>query len=305
MTKVISIIGATGKVGSKTVKNLLGKGYTLRLIARSQDKLKEFASEKGVEIYAGSATDAAFLTKVFSGSDVVFTMMPADFTSTNIGASQDQMGLAQLEAIKKSGVKWVLNLSSVGGHTEEKTGIVAGLARQEKRLNELTGVDVLHLRPSYFLENTLGNIGMIKGMNFNGSAISGDKAFPVITTDDIAKVAAEKLEAANWTGKSVQPLLGAKDYTMKEVTTALGKAIGKPELPYVQFPYDQAKTAMVQMGLTESIADSYIGLSEGVNEGVFNTEKRDANSTTPTTIEEFASKVFAPVYTAPELVDSK
>jgi len=297
MTKVITIIGATGRVGAKTVKNLLGKGYTLRLIARSQDKLNEFAGKPGVEIHAGSATDADFLTKVFAGSDVVLTMMPADFTSTNIGAFQDTMGLAQIKAIKDSGVKHVLNLSSVGGHTEEKTGIVAGLARQEKRLNELTGVDVLHLRPSYFMENLLGNIGMIKGMNINGSPIKGDKAFPVIATDDIAKVVAEKLKAIDWKGKSVLPLLGPKDYTMNEITAAIGKAIGKPELPYIQFPYDQAKVAMVQqMGLTESIADAYNGLSEGVNEGVFNTEKRDAHSTTPTTIEQFVSNVFAPAF---------
>ena len=51
-----------------------------------------------------------------------------------------------------------------------------------------------------------------------------------------------------------------------------------------------------QMGLTESIADAYNGLSEGVNEGVFNTEKRDAHSTTPTTIEQFVSNVFAPAF---------
>jgi uncharacterized protein YbjT (DUF2867 family) len=296
MTKIITILGATGNVGSKTVKHLLGKGHTLRLIARGAEKLSAFKNESGVEIHSGTATDSDFLARVMKGSDVVFLMMPADFTAVNIGAYQDKLGLAIIDAIKKSGVKKVLNLSSVGGHTEEKTGIVAGLARQEKRLNELTDVDVLHLRPSYFMENLLGNIPIIKNMQVNGSPIAADRAFPIIATADVARAAAEQLTSATWSGKSVQPLLGPKDYTMNEVTSVLSNAIGQPNLPYVQFPFDQAKQGMMQMGLNESFADAYIGLSDGINHGVFNLEKRDNTSTTPTTIEEFAANTFKPVY---------
>lgn len=296
MSKIITIIGASGRVGSKTVQLLSGKGYTLRLVARDAGKLDQFKNTPGVEIHAGSAKDADFLTNVMKGSDVVFTMTPADFSITNVPKHQDELGTATIAAIRNSGVKKVLNLSSVGGHTEEKTGIVAGLARQEQRLNALEGVEVLHLRPSYFMENLLANIGMIKGMNINGSAIDGEVAFPIIATEDIARVAAEKLENVTWTGKTVLPLLGPKDYTMKEVTAALANAIGQPNLPYISFPYDQAREGMRQAGLNDSFVEGYIGLSEGINQGVFGIEKRDAASTTPTTIETFASTIFKNAY---------
>lgn len=296
MSKIITIIGASGRVGSQAVKQLIGKGYTLRLITRNAGHLDQFKNSEGVSIHEGSANDAAFLSSVMKGSDVVLTMMPADFSVSDVPKHQDAIGLATIEAIRSSGVKKILNLSSVGGHTEEKTGIVAGLARQEQRLNALDSVDVLHLRPSYFMENLINNIGMIKGMNINGSAIAGDHAFPIIATADIARVAAEKLEKSDWTGKSVQPLLGPKDYTMNEVTAALAMAIGKPNLPYITFPYEQAREGMKQAGLNESFAEGYIGLSRGINEGVFNTEKRDAHSTTPTTIETFASDIFKNAY---------
>ena len=296
MSKIITIIGASGRVGSKTVQLLSGKGHTLRLIARHADKLEQFKNTPGVEIHAGSAKDVNFLSSVMKGSDVVFAMTPADFSITDVPKHQDELGTAMIEAIRTSGVKKVLNLSSVGGHTEEKTGIVAGLARQEQRLNALEGVEVLHLRPSYFMENVMANIGMIKGMNINGSAIAADRAFPIIATADIAKVAAEKLQDATWSGKSVLPLLGPKDYTMNEVTAALAHAIGQPNLPYITFPYDQAREGMRQAGLNDSFVEGYIGLSEGINEGVFNTEKRDAHSTTPTTIESFATNIFKPAF---------
>jgi len=291
----ITIMGATGQVGSKTVNNLLGKGHTLRLIARHDDKLQQFAGKGGVEIHAGDSLNSDFLAGVIKGCNVVMLMMPADYHSENISAYQDKLGTAQIEAIKKSGVKKVLFLSSVGGHTEDHTGIVAGLARQEVRLNQLENVDVLILRPTYFMENLFGNIGIIKSMGINGSPLKPDKKFPIIATQDIAKVAAEKLDALNWTGKSVLPLLGPKDYDMAEVNKALASAIGRPELQYIQFPYDQAKQGLQQMGLSASTAESFIEMIDGINTGVFNLEKRNSESTTPTTIEEF-SEIFAHVY---------
>jgi uncharacterized protein YbjT (DUF2867 family) len=205
------------------------------------------------------------------------------------------MGNAQVEAIKKSGIKKVLFLSSVGGHTEEHTGMVAGLARQELRLTQLGDVDVLILRPSYFMENFFSNISLIKNMGINGSTILGEKHFPIIATADIAKTAAAKLNDLSWKGKAVLPLLGPKDYSMSEVTRVLGAAINKPDLQYVQFPDEQAKQSMIEWGISESVAEAFVEMTGGINLGYFNTEKRDANSTTQTTIEEFA-KTFAYVY---------
>jgi len=291
----ITILGATGKVGSKTVNILLEKGHTLRLIARHADKLQEFANKEGVEIHAGDSFDSDFMANVIRGSDVALLMMPTSLDAQNAGDYQDKMGNAQIEAIKKSGIKKVLFLSSVGGHTEEHTGMVAGLARQERRLEQLEDVDVLILRPSYFMENFLSNISLIKNIGINGSPISTDKHFPIIATADIAKVAAEKLTDLSWKGKAILPLLGPKDYSMNEVTHALGAAINKPDLQYVQFPDEQAKQAMLQWGISESVAQAFVEMTEGINLGYFNTEKRDANSTTQTTIEEFA-KTFAYVY---------
>jgi uncharacterized protein YbjT (DUF2867 family) len=291
----ITILGATGKVGSKTVNNLLGKGHTLRLIARHADKLQEFADKPGVEIHAGDSFDSDFMAQVLKGSDAALLMLPTSLDAQNASDYQDKMGSAQIEAIKKSEIKKVLYLSSVGGHTQEHTGIVAGLARQEIRLKKLENVDVLIVRPTYFMENFLSNISLIKNMHFNGSSISGEKHFPIIATADVAKVFAEKLDRPTWTGKTVLPLLGPRDYSMNEVTKALGEAINQPGLTYVQFPYDQAKEAMVQWGISKSVAQAFAEMTEGINLGYFNTEKRDTNSTTPTTIEEFA-KTFAYVY---------
>jgi hypothetical protein len=38
------------------------------------------------------------------------------------------------------------------------------------------------------------------------------------------------------------------------VTQSLGKALGKEDLQCVQFPYEDAQNSMVQMGMTENVA---------------------------------------------------
>lgn len=184
----------------------------------------------------------------------------------------------------------------MGGHTTEKTGIVKGLAKQEARLNQLPDdVDIIHLRPGYFMENLFGNIGIIKNFGINGSSMQGNLPLRMIATQDIAEVAAKYLSQPDFKGKTVLPLMGPRDYTMAEVTTELGKAIGLPELQYVVFPEEQAKTGMLQWGISESMANSYIELNQGMNEGVFQFDERKPETTTPTSIETFA-QTFAYVY---------
>lgn len=292
---MIAIVGASGKVGSKTTELLLAAGQKVRAIARNAGKLQPLA-DKGAEVWAGDAADVEFLTRAFTGADAVFLIISAKMDAPDIVAYQNVMGEAQIEAIKAAGVKNVLFISSQGGHTEEKTGIVAGVARQEKRLNALEGVNVLSLRPSYFAENLFNSIGLIKGMNINGSAIKSDVSFPVITTQDIAKVAAEKLSNLPFSGKTHLDLLGDRNYTNKELTQIIGAAIGKPELPYVEFSYADQKAGLMQYGMSESVADAFVGLQEGINLGTLSLGVRNAETTTPTTVEWFAENVFKHAY---------
>jgi hypothetical protein len=146
------------------------------------------------------------------------------------------------------------------------------------------------------MENHLANIGLIKGMGINGSAIKPDLSMPMIATHDIGDYAAERLTRLDFSGSSAKELLGARDLTMTEVTRVLGQAIGRPDLPYVQFSYEDAEKAMVQAGLSPDVARQYIAMGRGFNEGrIRPRERRDATNTTPTAIEAFARE-FAELF---------
>ena len=86
---------------------------------------------------------------------------------------------------------------------------------------------------------------------------------------------------------------------MAEAAKVLGAAIGKPGLGYTSVPSFMAKPALTQMGLSKSVADSLVEMSEAINDRrMVPLEKRSPANSTPTSIEWFAENVFAPVFKA-------
>lgn len=288
------IIGASGHIGGGIAQRLLAAGKQVKAIGRSRDKLAGL-EKQGAEIAEGNAEDSVFLAKNLVGAEGVFVLIPPDVQAPDLAAAQDRVGAAIVKAIAESGVRYVVNLSSMGADLEGGTGPIKGLHRQELRLNALTGVNVLHLRPAYFMENLMTAIPMIKGMGINGSAMKADIKFAQIATKDIAEYAAKRLQKKDFSGSSVQELLGQRDLSMQESTQVIGKAIGKPDLAYVQFPYEDALKGMMGAGLSKSMAESYVEMMKGFNEGLLGRFTRTPANTTPTSIEAF-SEEFARAY---------
>ncbi|MBI5379011.1 MAG: NAD(P)H-binding protein [Nitrospirae bacterium] len=290
-----TITGATGNTGKKIAEALIAKGQGVRVIGRSAERLRPLA-DKGAEPFIGSLEDASALTRAFTGMKAVYVMIPPNYQAENFRAYQNKVGEALSTAIAAAQVPYVVNLSSLGAHLPEKTGPIKGLYAMEQRLNKLDRAHVLHLRPTYFMENLFWSIHLIKTMGMNGSPLRGDLPIPMIATKDIAAEAIERLLRLDFAGKSTKELLGQRDLTMPETTRILGKAIGKPDLPYAQFSYEDAEKAMVGMGLSIDMARSFNEMYRAFNEGTLKpTEARSERNTTPTSIEEF-SQVFAAAY---------
>jgi uncharacterized protein YbjT (DUF2867 family) len=190
-------------------------------------------------------------------------------------------------------------LSSVGAHLSEGTGPILGLHDLEAKLDTLRDAAVVHLRPAYFMENHLWSIPVIRGQGFNGSPVLPDAPIPMVATKDIADAATRLLLGGTFTEHPVRYLLGPRDLTMSEATRILGDAIGNPGLKYVQFPEEEARKAMLGMGMSRSVVEAMLEMERGFNAGTIRpTQERNSQSTTPTTLEEFANTVFARAYKA-------
>jgi uncharacterized protein YbjT (DUF2867 family) len=285
---MIVIMGASGHTGGRIAELLLESGEKVRVLGRSAEKLAAL-EKKGAFVATGDAADPRFLTSAFRGAEGVFTLIPPDARAPDYRALQDRMGEAAVEAIRESGVRHVVFLSSVGADLPSGTGPIAGLHAQEERLRGLANVNVLILRPAYFFENFYETLGLIKHQGINGGALAPDVAMPMIATRDIADAAARALRARDFRGFTVKELLGPRDLSLSEGTRILGARIGKPDLKYVQFPYADFVKALVGMGLSESVASLLSEMDQALNEGkVKSVEGRREENTTPTRFEDFA-----------------
>ncbi len=290
------ICGATGNVGSKIAGRLLGAGEPVRVIGRERVRLGPLAA-KGADPWPGDIGDAGFLVKAFTGARAVFVLVPPKYDAPDVRGYQSQVGEALLWALSKARVPRIITLSSVGAHLSEGTGPILGLHELESKIDTLGNAAVVHLRPAYFMENHLFSIPVIRSQGVSGSRIRDDVSIPMVATKDIAEAAARMFLEGIFTGNSIRYLLGPRDLTMSEATRILGEAIGKPDLKYAQFPEEESRKAMLGMGMSRSVAETLLEMQRAFNAGKIRpTQERNAENTTPTTMEEFAGTVFANAY---------
>jgi uncharacterized protein YbjT (DUF2867 family) len=289
------VLGASGNTGRAVANNLLDRGQKVRVVGRNAAHLQSFAA-KGAETFIADLTDSGTLTQAFQKADSAYVMIPPNITSTDSLGYENRVSDAIAAAVQSSGTKNVVALSSIGADKSSGTGPVLGLHNLEQKLNQIAGANVLHLRAGYFMENTLGQANAIRQMGAVTTPLRADLKLGMIATRDIATAAVDALlHPAN--GKQTRELLGQRDLTYSEVTAAIGQAIGKPELKYVQAPDDQFQHVLVQMGMSEQFAKLLLEMIGALNSGHMRAlESRSTQNTTPTSYENFVAEYFVPAY---------
>ena len=286
------ILGASGNTGSIIANSLLSAGKKVRVVGRDSGRLQRFV-DKGAEAFTADMSDAAALTKAFGGARAAYLMLPP----AKSREEQERDSDAIAKAVKESGLRYAVHLSSYGAQVPENTGPLVGLHASEEKLNAISGLNALHLRAGYFMENNLAAIGMIYGMGLVGNALLPDVKLPMIATRDVGNYAAQRLLHLDFSGKQTRELLGERDLSMTEVTAVIARGIGKPDLRYQQLSYDQVEQALIDLGVPPKGAALYVEMYKAINEQVVvPLEPRSPENTTPTSFESFVQDVFVAAY---------
>ncbi|HLB88077.1 MAG TPA: NAD(P)H-binding protein, partial [Terriglobales bacterium] len=219
------VTGATGNTGHIVAKQLLTSGHKVRAIGRTADRLQSLVAQ-GAEPFVADLSDKQALTKAFTGARAVYAIIPPDLTSQDYRPYQDRITDSIAAALAAAKVPYAVTLSSFGADKPDKTGPVVGLHHLEQQLNQIAGLNVLHLRAGYFMENTLAQAGIIQAMGITAGPLRPDLKLPMIATRDIGAVAAEELLKLGFQQKQTRELQGQRDLTMTEAAAIIGKAIG-------------------------------------------------------------------------------
>jgi len=287
------VTGSLGNISKPLTEKLVAAGHSVIVISSKAEKVAPIEA-LGAKAAVGSVEDVAFLTKTFTGADAVYTMVPPNFGADDWKQYIADIGENYAEAIHGAGVKYVVNLSSMGAHMPKGCGPVSGLFFVEKALNGLDGVNVKHLRPGFFYPNFLANAGMVKHAGIMGGNYGESATLVIVHPDDIADVAAEELQSLSFKGKSVRYIV-SDEKTTHEVATILGSAIGKPELPWVNFKDEDTLAGMLQAGVPEEVAKNYAEMGSAMRSGEM---VSDYLKNKPATFGKTKLEAFAPVFAA-------
>ncbi|WP_152220321.1 NAD(P)H-binding protein [Pseudomonas sp. SCB32] len=286
---MITVMGATGRTGSRICQTLLNASVPVRALGRSAERLAPLAAA-GAQIAVGEPDDADFLAEAFQGAEAIYTLLAYGPDTEDYRQQQAAQGEAILQAIRRSGVRRVVFLSSVGADVPSGSGPIVSMHDQEQRLLTLPPeVNVLMLRSGALFENLYGALEVVRAYDCYSDAVAPDVPVPMVATADVADAASRALLARDWQGVGTREVLGQRDLSYAEATRLLGAAIGKPQLPYIQVSPEELAEGLQQVGFSASVAGCYAELAEAINSGrVRAREERSPTNTTTTPFEAFA-----------------
>lgn len=290
---MFTILGATGNTGGAAARALLEQGEKVRVVGRDAARLRPLAA-LGAQPFVADVEDEAALREAFTGATAAWVLVPPNMAVDDFSAYQDRVTAAVTAAVRAAGLECVALLSSIGANHSAGTGPIAGLHRFEQALRAVPGLDTLSVRAGYFLQNFLWSVGLVKSQGVLGSAVAPDVPFGMVEPGDVGRYAAARLLKGDFRGFTAVNVFNAAE-TMTRAARVLGAAIGKPDLPYVQFPYEAAERAGVEAGLKPKLAALYTEMSQALNERRCDPEPGTTTVTAPTSLEAFAP-VFAAAY---------
>jgi uncharacterized protein YbjT (DUF2867 family) len=222
---ISAVTGITGQVGGVVARTLLAAGKKVRAVVRNADKGATWAKQ-GCEIAVADMAQANALTAAFSGAHAVFVLLPPVFAPAP-GFPEAKSAIAALKtALIAARPDKVVVLSTVGAQVT-RTSLLTQLHLMELALGELP-MPIAFLRAAWFMENASWDVEPAKKEGVISSFLQPlDKAFPMVATADIGRVAAELLRQ-DWSGRRIVELEGPGRVTPNDIAATFARVLGRP-----------------------------------------------------------------------------
>ena len=245
----ILVTGATGTVGSATIKALTAQGLHVRAGVHSIIK-GERLKHPQVELAEMDYGRPESLQAAMTGIEKMVLITP-------FSENQLEMVHKAVEQAKKCGVKHVVRLSAIGADAEP--GIKLGRwHREAEKAVEQSGIPFTHLRPNSFMQNFI---------NFHGHSIQTESRFyapaghgkiSYIDVHDIAQAIAGVLTGNEHLNQAYN-LTGPQAVSADEIATELSLALGRV-VTFVDIPAEEARKSMLGQHMPVWLADALLEL---------------------------------------------
>ncbi len=300
----IAVVGATGRIGRKLTRTLLGAGHQVRALSRGGPALEELVS-LGAEPFIGSFDEGTGdLHAFFRDVDAAFLMVKTDWNKIKTDWNDFEghypvVAQRFVDALEKSDVKLAVSLTAMGSEVNAKTGHFKGFHHLDTKLNELGSINLVHLRGAWFMEDTVQWIRPVARYGRIAWSCLPDLKMPWVAIDDIAWLAAGEL--TNPRGRHrVNLEVGSEDISMNDLAAIISAQIGKPvDYRYIDTKREEVKAEFIGRFGTPERWNYDILTTEALNSGLvkFHGQHEDRPQL-PTTMEAFIHDVWKPSYLA-------
>lgn len=282
MSKKIFITGATGDTGRAAVKESIALGLQVRAMVRGIDARSDALAAQGADIVVGDLLDLNSLSAAMQGIDAAYFVYPV-----TPGLIPATVNFAQ--AAKENGVKAIVNLSQRSANRHSTSDSCRDTFLNEEVFN-WSGLPVVHLRPTYFLEWLLYpwqlpflQQGVLR------MPVGKGRHSPIAAADQGRAIAAILKDPQAHIGKTIN-LSGPKEMDHEQMAAELSEALGR-KIVFQDLPIDEYCASIEAMGvpayvvqhLRGAMADYHVGRMSGADNNIeVITGKR------PMTVGEFA-----------------
>lgn len=254
----ITLLGSVGHINQVLIPKLIAAGNEVKVVTTSVDR-QATIEKMGATSAVGSMYDVDFLTSVLTGADIAYLMISGQ-ASSDADMTIEDMGQTTAEifkqAIIRSEVKKVVNLSSVGANLGPEVGSLYIYNIVESALRKIPNIDITFIRPVGIYYNMFGYISGIQAQHAIFSNTPGTLVQEWVSPEDIAAAILEEINDFK-AGQNIRYVV-SDETTGDEVAKILGAAIGLPDLKWVQVSDDQATAGMLGAGLPENWAKAMV-----------------------------------------------
>jgi uncharacterized protein YbjT (DUF2867 family) len=263
----IIVTGSLGPISKLIATQLVAQGHRVTVV--SSDAGKQPAIEAlGAQAAIGSVEDVAFLAATFAGADVAYVMEPTvNMFDPAVDLLHHYEGICKkyAQAIMAAGLKRIVHLSSIGGHSSTGTGMLAFHYYAEQALQKLPAeVAITTLRPVSFYTNIMAFIPTIKAQQAIVTSYHATTPEPWASSQDIAAAAVEELTTST-AGRKVRYIV-SDEVSSDQLVHVLGEAIGH-KISWLTVPHDVLEATYQGYGMSPQAAQGFAQLNEAKNSG--------------------------------------
>jgi uncharacterized protein YbjT (DUF2867 family) len=222
---MITVTGATGKVGGTLARTLLTGHIPVRVVVRDAAKGAPWSAQ-GAEVAIADSNDTTALTAAFTGARGAFVMLPPNFDPSPGFPEARAMIEALQTALRRAQPPKVVVLSTIGADAVQPN-LLNQLGMLERAFASLP-MPIAFLRAAWFMDNAVWSVAPARADGVVPSHLQPlNKVFPMVAAEDVGRTAAELL-LEDWSSHRVVELEGQQRVSPNDIVAAFAKALGKP-----------------------------------------------------------------------------